>query len=207
MASLLGTVPDKHHKELMKLFIIALLISFQSLACNNLINKENADKAIASDPSAKAGCDSSKEKCYCYDTIDWESALFVDEIVNGAPIYTVNSQTLCESEEDCLAKMQSLVCDAGFVAKYRMDNPQAFCERLDGYEQVNTGEKVLVNNAAKKAAKEQRQALREQKRAERKAKRDAAKEELKNIDWAQITTIAKMRQVLKAVVDKLEEED
>lgn len=191
----------------MKLFIIALLISFQSLACGNLINKENADKAIAGDPSAKAGCDSSVEDCLCYDTVDWETAEIVDEIVNGDPIYTVNSQSVCEGEEDCQAKMALLVCAAGFTAKYRLDNPQVFCERLDGYEQVQTGRKKLVNNATKAAAKVQRESLKEQKRQQRKARKDAAKQELSEIDWSQITTVAKVRQVLKAVVDKLEDEE
>jgi len=191
----------------MKFLIVFMFFSFPVFACSNYIPHSEAVKAIALSPDAgKLSCkDLPQEACYCFDGIDWESATIIDEVVNGAPIYTVNSQSLCTDEDACKLAMSTLQCDIGFTAKYRMDNPQAFCERLDGYEQVNTGQKVLVNDDAKKVAKEQRQAIKEQKRLERKAKRDAAKEELKNIDWAQITTIAKMRQVLRSVVDKIDD--
>ncbi len=146
----------------MKLFIFALLISYQSFACSNLINKPNADKAIAGDTSARAGCSPQEEKCYCYTTIDWEAAEWADETINGSPIYTVNSQSACADEDACKLAMSNLQCDIGFTAKYRLDIPQVFCERLDGYEQIKTGEKILVNSPSKLAAKATREAAKAQ---------------------------------------------
>lgn len=195
----------------MKSIFLFLSLGFcaEAISCVNTIPMSEAQKAIAQAPGAgKITCkDLPEEDCLCFDGVEWEAAIIVDEIVDGDPIYTINSQTICESEEDCIAKMQSLVCDDGFNAKYRMDSPQAFCERLDGYEQVQTGRKKLASNAAKLAAKAQREALKEQKHQERKSRKEAAKQELSSVDWSQITTIAKVRQVIRAVVDKLEEEE
>jgi hypothetical protein len=134
------------------LFIFLTLLSLNSFACNNPIKVSEAEKAILGQPSKAHDCNISEQDCICYDNAEWEAAEIVDEFVNGAAIYTVNSQAACTDEADCVTKMQALVCDEGFTAAYRLDTLQAYCYRLDGYEQVNTGKKKLQNNPTKLSA-------------------------------------------------------
>lgn len=139
--------------KLINFFLVTLLtlFSFTSFACLNPISKTEALKAIALDTSAKPGCSEQETQCLCYDGITWQAAEIVDEIVNGDPIYEVNSQSACSDEADCQTKLAALVCDSGFTAAYRLDNPQVYCYKITGYEQVNTGKEVLANNPTKLA--------------------------------------------------------
>jgi hypothetical protein len=96
----------------------------------------------------------------------------VDEVVNGAPIYTVNNQQSCtlevsegQTKTDCQLKLEALVCDENFEAILREDLLEVRCTRLDGYEQVLTGRKVLQSNPTKFATYQAQQAAQAQMRA------------------------------------------
>jgi hypothetical protein len=130
--------------------LFLLLLSLPALACNNPVSIVEAQKAVDSLPFKAHDCKWGEVDCLCYDTVDWRAAEIVDNYVNGTPIYTINSQVSCLDEADCKLKQSELVCDEVFVSAYRLDNPQAYCFRLDGYEQVLSGKK-LQNNSTKLA--------------------------------------------------------
>jgi hypothetical protein len=118
----------------------------------------------------KSFCESQTSlPCYDVAACPVEHCDLVDEIVNGEPLYTVNNQQSCtldvptiEGEEntktDCQLKLEALSCDENFEAILREDLLEVRCTRLDGYEQINTGRKVLAVNPSKKAAYEAQQA-------------------------------------------------
>ncbi len=136
----------------MRFLFLILLLSFDSMACQNLIPISEARKAIALEPHAgsKTCKDLPDEDCLCFDGIDWETAKISFKDGTSHKIFTVDHE--------------------------------------------------------KVAAKESRESLEEITRQVRKAKKEAAKNELKSVDWSQVTTIAKLKAVLKSVVDKLEDE-
>lgn len=110
----------------------------------------------------------------CYDAGSCPLAYcdLVDEVVNGAPIYTVNNQQFCtlgiaegQTKTDCQLKLEALSCAQGFEAILREDLLEVRCTRLDGYEQVLTGRKVLQNNPTKFATYQAQQAAQAQMQA------------------------------------------
>jgi hypothetical protein len=88
---------------------------------------------------------------------------------------------------------------------YRLDDPQAYCYRLDGYEQVLSGKK-LQNNPAKlvqlQAERAEEENSRNQKRAAKRAARKALKEA--NVDGA--NSVAALKQLVKALLIAVEDE-
>lgn len=60
------------------IFLIGILLSNIAFTCTNLIDLNNAIKAINKDDSARGICESSE--CFCYQDIYWEAAEIVDEV-------------------------------------------------------------------------------------------------------------------------------
>lgn len=181
--------------------LIALLISFPAMAFQNPVRVSEAEKLIRGEPGKTHDCNETEIDCMDYSKVNWNEAKIIDEVVNGDPMYEVNSQSSCETEEECQSKMSELQCDDGFVAKYRMDRPQVFCEKFLGYEQVKTGRKLLVTDPERAEAV---RLERETKKAAAQAKADkarAAKEALKNTDLSKIKTIDEIKEVLQKMQD------
>jgi hypothetical protein len=148
----------KYLGNYMKLLFLLLVFMAPTLAkasCNNEIPLSFAQEIIAAQDytqlTPKQCKDFPQEECLCFQGLNLAAIEIVDEIIDGAPIYTVNSQVGCTDELDCLAKQQALVCDEGFTSAYRLDTPQAYCYRLDGYEPFSTGKKKLQHNSTKLA--------------------------------------------------------
>jgi hypothetical protein len=162
--------------------LLFLFLTAKSFACSNYLPISEAAKAVALEGGAgsKTCKELPEEECLCFDSIIWESAEIVDEVGNGAPIYTVNNQQSCtleipviEDQEpantktDCQLKLEALSCGENFEAILREDLLEVRCTRLDGYEQVLTGRKVLQNNPTKFATYQAQQAAQAQMNAAR----------------------------------------
>ena len=190
-------------------FIALLLVSLKALPCSLTVPESEAARYIEAYPGGvppiHSCLDKPLESCMCSDNIEWGAAEIVDNYVNGEPIYTINSQVACISEVDCQLKMSELVCDENFTAMYRLDDPQAYCYRLDGYEQVLSGKK-LQNNPAKLVQLQAERATEESNRNQKQVAKRAARKALKeaNIDGA--NSIAALRQIVKALLIAAEEE-
>ena len=186
---------------------LLLLISFYSYA--NTLPMSEVIKAIALEPGVgNISCsDKPDEECLSYKGIDWETAIIVEEIVDGAPIYNIKSETACKDEEDCRLQLSTFVCEEGFTAAYRLDTLQVYCYKLTGYEQVNTGKKVLKNDPDKLAAKAAKEAAKAARIEAIRQKKSEAKNQIKNINWNQVTTVAQLKAVVRQIVEKLDEEE
>lgn len=190
-------------------FFIFLSVSFGALPCSLPVPESEAARYIEAYPSGVPPLftckDKPQESCMCSDNLEWGAAEVVDNYVNGAPIYTINSQVACIGEEDCQLKMSELVCDENFTAMYRLDDPQAYCYRVDGYEQVLQGKK-LQNNPAKLAQLQAERAAEESNRNQKQIAKRAARKALReaNVDGA--NSVAALKQLVKALLIATEDE-
>lgn len=174
--------------------LIALLISFQAqasfIALSDLVTCEKANLF-----SHEKICESDKGgDCVPFPGGYCQQYDVVDEIVNGKPIYAPKENVVdCESIEACELLREnhcSSLIDYQFFYAENLILPgyEAYCTKVTGYEQVNTGKKVLKVNAQKLSA--------------HKAKLDAdkAKRDQDKIKEAKIQ--AKLRQMAEAELAK-----
>ncbi len=131
----------------------------------------------------------------------------IDEIVNGNPIYGIKENTtLCTDEVAC-EELRSSLCQSipesfFFYAMNANNGYEAYCTKITGYEQVNTGKKVLKNNPVKLAA--HLAAIEAKKAAEvaAKANKEAKCNAFKNADVnSAANTVAAVKAILKLQQD------
>ncbi|MDQ3159096.1 MAG: hypothetical protein M3P98_03125 [bacterium] len=190
----------------MKTLILLTLLSFNShasfIAISDLQTCEKADLF-----SHKEICEGDKQStcvpflggfCQQYDAID--------EIVNGNPIYGIKENaTLCTDEVAC-EELRSSLCreipeSFFFYAMNANNGFEAYCTKITGYEQVNTGKKVLKNNPVKLAAHLAAIEAKKSADAQVKSKRDKADDDFKALDISKITTIKDLKDALKLLQD------
>lgn len=191
----------------MKTFLLFALISLNSFACLNPISIENADKAILlgvekSEVSCKEGIN-----CLCADGI----ALGISEIVDNIVVDYVSkiSEVVCIKAEfneafpeanlfqDCDDKFVALSCGNESQKIKNYDLLQAYCAvpvmKIDG--------KKLQHNEVKKAAYELAKAEEAAKNEQLATKKKAAIEALKSVDIEGATTIAKLKAIVKLLME------
>lgn len=97
--------------------------------------------------------------------------ILVDEYVDdtSSPITTKNDITACVDETDCYAKAGVLSCTDVEEYKTFTEWSEVYCTKTTGYEQMLSGKKIVVEDAALKTAWEAAEAVKAQKAAYLKA--------------------------------------
>jgi hypothetical protein len=203
-------------KDYMK-FIILLLITFPVFACQINIPTSEAQRYIDAMPNGVpplySCADKPDEECLCADSIIWEEAEIIDiEVLDYISKENVQAcELLIEPEsiegeepkpfskyQDCDDKFTALVCDKGEAVK-NYDELEVYCVK-----NVMKTEKKLVNSPVKKAAHEALKTAKEKEIKDKESKINAAKEALKNADIDGATTIAKLKVIVKALLEAQE---
>jgi hypothetical protein len=189
-------------------YLVLLLLSLIPLnSFANRVPLSEAQRYIDAAPNGVAGlytCEDKKdEQCLEFSHIEkWEYAEFIDNYENGKPIYSPRkNETACEAKESC-ELLRTNLCKEDELFFYAenliLSGYEAYCAKLEGYEQVLNGKK-LVNSPTKKAAYEAAIKAKEDVEKVKVLEKETKKNELKETDFSKVSTIAQ----LKALVQKL----
>jgi len=141
-----------------KLILVLFLLFTQSVfAINHFIKKSDFDSNV-SDPVIYSG---SNAKSFCGDCYKIKEgfefnaayAKLKNETINGDPIYSKSEVNNCSEYCESLFKSESnpIICnDTEETPILNLDLNQIYCSKLIGYEQVQTGEKIIVVDKDKK---------------------------------------------------------
>lgn len=197
-------------------YIILTLITFSlnSFACQINIPTSEAQRYIDAMSQGKGvpplyKCeDKPDEKCHCADSIIWEQAEITDiDVVDYVKkenaekcemVEIDNGSVRFSSYKDCDDKFEKLICKEGEAIKNYF--------QLEVYCAVNVmkKEKAIVNSEIKK---DQKEAIEEAKKLAEKVKAqkiENAKQTLKELDINGATTVAKLKVIVKALLEAQE---
>ena len=175
-------------------YLILILLSLNSFAG---IPISEVVKAINLEPNAGSiTCEQlPQEQCFDYSGVNWHYAELIDNKV--IDYISKVDEVACESELDCDDKFAALTC-AEKIKNY--ESLSVYCAvpvmKIDG--------KKLVENKAKKKAYESAQEALMQAEKLKADKRQAAKAALKSIDIDGATTIAKLKAIVKTLIEEQE---
>jgi len=160
------------------------------------VGKQGVDeKAYYKLHDKKETCEASENHaCYDIENCPTDICEIVDnEVVDY--VSKVNEQS-CQSEFDCDAAFESLICASGSAIK-NYDSMSIYCAvsimKIDG--------KKLQHNDAKKAAYEADLLNKATLENQKISKKKAAKEALKEMDIEGVTTIAKLKAIVKTLIE------
>lgn len=194
-------------------YLIIFILSIQSVMACQLSIPESYVPTFLNPPvqGHYQKCeDKPEDKCICVEKADpWTSEL-QDELTNGEPIYSDKANILaCESEEACellrMGHCKELPDYSFFYSFTTNDGFEAYCTKLLGYEQVKTGNKILVENAQKKAAYLANIEAKKQAEEDKKLQKTELMGKLKAVKKSDLTSNAKTVEVLMGVLELLKE--
>ena len=139
----------------MKLLILLTTLLFSQLTLAGWVKLADAEaNSVTEYFPRKSNCPG--ECVYAPST--FETAYFdvVDETEDDLtkPINSKSQAETCDDENDCQSKLSTLVCldpDEIAIQVLDTDPKEVYCTKVTGYEQKLTGNKVLIENATKKA--------------------------------------------------------
>jgi hypothetical protein len=138
-------------------YLILLILSINSAIACNLSIPESYIPTFLNPPviGAYETCESKpNETCHCVDNINSWYSSFVPEIINGSPIYGEKQNiSPCVDEESC-ELLRPFLCqeikDSYFFYATKSNNGyEAYCTLITGYEQIPSGNKILVTDETK----------------------------------------------------------
>lgn len=196
----------------MKILILIILVSLPLHA--SFIPLDQSSLFISNSEytsySSQVECEKlSMNECLKIKGIDPNYSELKEEIVNGDPIYSPKLNIIECGEDQCKELELSGHCKdfpdyQFFYAKTSIGlGYEAYCAKVTGYEQVNTGKHILVESAVKKAAYEK--SLKDAQDAELAAKLKKIQDKAQaKQDIGQATTIALLKAAVLKYLNTLE---
>lgn len=148
-------------------YTFLLLISLNVYA--NKVPLSEAIRYIEANGTPVAGLyeckDKPDEQCLDFSHIEsWETAELADEWVNDLdkPIRNKTQVEKCKKPKDetpqCQEELLALVCEEEGAEKFASEDlEEVYCSKITGYEQIKSGNKILVNNEEKVKAKKEKE--------------------------------------------------
>lgn len=158
------------------IFLILLLFPFIALA--NYVSANLIETDAITSFASLSDCEAHYDTTCIRIPDGYNSAYHVakDEMTDdlSSPIWATRSMIeACIDETDCKARASALKCVDGRTAYYNETFTEVWCNKIIGYNQKPTGRKIVVEDAAKKAAylaaeqvKKDRQAAIDRKKAD-----------------------------------------
>ena len=165
-------------------YLILFLISFSTFAgYMSKVDIEDCEKSNRIFYLRKSSC---VGECYRIPKgYECEANSIVDEYIDDldSPNYELKSSVVsCSDEADCIAKEAIQVCDSidGYFIVRTLD--EVYCTKLISYDQKLSGNKIIAEDATKKADHELAKAAKKLERDSAKAQKKAAKDYFKALD-------------------------
>ena len=85
----------------------------------------------------------------------------IDEMIDdvSSPVYTKTNVELCTDEADCLTKESEKECLDGEIVIRVAENTEVYCSKFIRYNQIASGNKIVIEDVDKKAVYESTEAL------------------------------------------------
>ena len=181
----------------MKYLFLTLFFIQSSFACQLSIPESYIPTFLS--PPVSGAYETCKEKpsekCHCVDKIDpWASELIDNEVID---YISKVDEVACESELDCDDKFAALAC-AEKIKNYELLS--VYC----AVPVMKIGGKKLVENKAKKAAHEAAKVEEEAQELTKRDRKKAARKALKEADLDGANSNAKLKVIIKALLEAQE---
>ena len=87
--------------------------------------------------------------------------ILIDEMIDdvSSPVYTKTNVELCTDEADCLTKESEKECLDGEIVIRVAENTEVYCSKFIRYNQIASGNKIVIEDVDKKAVYESTEAL------------------------------------------------
>lgn len=188
----------------MKYIILTLLFLSTSASAENWLNHSKIKSGSVEAYSLKSDCERiSGEKCF--DLGDNPSTVFIEfdkEIDDlSKPLYSKSEIQSCASIGECDQIHSSKICSNELESSIKnYELLEVYCSRFLSYEK-KPSKTIKLDEEKVKTHIEKKQKEIELKEAKKK-KRLESIDSLKAIDWAKVDTIAKLKVIVKALVDE-----